>query len=205
MNESLTEHPFLAILKKVSGKIRNFKFRAFCKRYKNALIFLAGFVFDAVTIKRIDALGDILIQLGYILGLTFLLITQYKYGKGVWSPPRMLEKAWNYNLEALHFLYGGLLSAYVILYFKSSSGSRSLLFFFLLGALLVINEIPQIRRIGHRLRLSLYAFCICSFLIYFIPPAVFFRFIFYYFKSYGADDTPVFCFRVNSPAARLEF
>jgi hypothetical protein len=142
---------------------------ALARRHRNVLIFLGGFLFDALTIKRIDSWADLAIQLAYLAALTYLLVHQYREGRGEWSPGPRLARAWRYNVEALHFFYGGLLSAYVVLYFKSSSGAKPWVFFGLLVALLVLNEMPAVRRVGHRLRLGLYAFCVASFLIYFLP------------------------------------
>lgn len=141
---------------------------AFLKRNHNLVFFFGGFVFDVLTIKRIDALTDILIQIAYLLGLSFLLIYQYRANASLWTPRPWMAKLWSFNVEALHFLYGGLLSAYVILYLKSTSGIHGFLFLLFLVALMVLNEMPQIRRYGYRLRLGLYAFCITSFLIYFV-------------------------------------
>ena len=143
--------------------------RDFFYRYRNPLIFLAGFLFDAFTIIRIDNLADILIQAGYLAALTYLLVYQYREHGGLWSPGPRFARIWRYNVEALHFFYGGLLSAYTILYFKSTSFSRSVVFFVLLAFLLLFNEMPQVRRFGYRLRLGLYAFAVASFLIYLVP------------------------------------
>ena len=142
------------------------------RHYKNIVFFLCGFLFDAITITRIDAFSDISIQIFYLLFLSFLLIYQYRENKGIWTPGKWVSKVWSYNVEILHFLYGGLLSAYVILYLKSTSGARTFFFLFLMALLLIINEMPQVRRFGYRLRLSLYAFCVSSFLIYFIAIVV---------------------------------
>ena len=119
--------------------------------------------------QRIDAWTDLAFQLGYLLGLTALLILQRQHETGRWTPSGRLAGLWRYNVEALHFLYGGLLSAYVVLYFRSSTGARPLVFFALLIAVMILNEVPHIRRAGHRLRLGLYAFCVLSFLNYFVP------------------------------------
>jgi Protein of unknown function (DUF2914) len=135
----------------------------------NVLMFVAGFLFDFLTMQRIDAWADLAFQLLYLASLTALLVWQHREALGLWKPPALIQRLWHYNVEALHFFYGGLLSAYVVLYFKSSTGARPLVFFGLLVGLMFLNEMPQIRRAGHRLRLGLYAFCVVSFLNYFVP------------------------------------
>jgi hypothetical protein len=139
------------------------------KHHSNVVMFAAGFLFDLVTIRRIDAWTDLSIQMLYLVALTTMLIFQHREARGQWKPSAMLQRVWRYNVEILHFFYGGLLSAYVVLYLKSSTRARPLVFFILLVALMVLNEMPQIRRAGYRLRLGLYAFCVISFLNYFVP------------------------------------
>jgi hypothetical protein len=139
------------------------------RRHSNVVMFAAGFLFDLVTIRRIDAWTDLSIQLFYLSSLTALLVVQHREARGQWKPPALLARAWAYNVEVLHFFYGGLLSAYVVLYLKSSTRARPIVFFVLLVALMFFNEMPQVRRAGYRLRLGLYAFCVLSFLNYFVP------------------------------------
>ena len=140
-------------------------------RRSAVLMFVSGFLFDILTMQRIDAVTDLVIQVLYLTGLTVLMILQHRESQGAWTPRRS-SRLWAYNVHVLHFLYGGLLSAYVVLYFKSSTSARPLIFFSLLVLLMVVNEMPQIRRAGHRLRLGLYAFCVLSFLNYFVPIVV---------------------------------
>src|SRR4051794_37664328 len=140
--------------------------------HSNAVMFVAGFLFDVLTIQRIDSLMDLAVQLLYIAVLAVLLILQHREAIGAWAPPPRLQRWWHHNVEALHFFYGGLLSAYVILYFRSSTGARPLIFFLLLVVLFFLNEVPQVRKAGHRLRLGLDAFCLLSFFNYFVPIVV---------------------------------
>src|SRR5690242_8286458 len=122
------------------------RLREFVHRNHNALIFVGGFLFDFVTIIRIDSCLDLAIQLFYLSTLALLLVYQYREHKHVWQPSGFVARVWHYNVEVLHFFYGGLLSSYVCLYFKSSTGARPVVFFVLLAALMFINEMPQIRR-----------------------------------------------------------
>jgi len=139
------------------------------RRHSGVVMFTAGFLFDLLTIRRIDAWTDLSIQMLYLAALTLMLIYQHREERGQWKPPAGIERYWAYNVEGLHFLYGGLLSAYVVLYLKSSTWARPLVFFVLLVALMILNEMPQIRHAGYRLRLGLHAFCMVSFLNYFVP------------------------------------
>jgi len=131
--------------------------------------FVAGFLFDFVTMQRIDAWVDLSFQLGYLAALTGLLVYQHRELTGRWTPGRFTGRLWSYNVEALHFIYGGLLSAYVVLYFRSSTAARPVVFLLLLVAVMVVNEVPRVRRTGYRMRLGLYGLCVLSFLTYFIP------------------------------------
>jgi hypothetical protein len=139
------------------------------RRHSAEAMFVAGFLFDFLTMQRIDAWTDLAFQLAYLAGLTILLLQQQRHETGRWTPSPRAASWWRHNVEALHFLYGGLLSAYVVLYFRSSTLARPALFLTLLVAVMLVNEVPRARRAGYRLRLGLYAFCVLSFLTYFIP------------------------------------
>ncbi len=137
--------------------------------YFPALSFIAGFLYDVITTERIDEMTTLLQQIIFI-GLAFAIVTieliknynpEFKIG--------FMEKLWEYHSFAIHFLLGGLLSAYTIFYFKAASLSTSLIFMVFLAGLLVANEHPKLQGLGTRFRNALLAVCTLSFMIYLIP------------------------------------
>ncbi len=144
------------------------KFYARYEKFLPAVSFFAGFMWDNFTVNRIDAWSDNAILLLYILLLTGLIILM-QIDQNTPIENELVIKYRHWLPSAIQFLFGGLLSTYVVFYFQSASFSKTLIFVFLLMALLIGNEFLNKRLTNLYLLLSLYFFVTFSFFIFFIP------------------------------------
>jgi hypothetical protein len=138
------------------------------ERYFAIIVFAVGFIWDSVTMVRIDSLIDNVILLFYLTALAIMIFFTLCRQSG-----RDLPK-WACRLEpnflwAMQFAFGGLFSSYVIFYFKSASWTRTQFFFLILVCLLVGNEFLNHRLRNPKLLATLYSFCLLSFLSFFLP------------------------------------
>lgn len=133
------------------------------------VLFVCGFTWDALMLSRIDALFDNLMLASYLvfLGIAVVLDRRAEQHR---LPALLLRWPWVYRL-AVHFFFGGLLSAYVVYYLRSATFGRTALFLGLLAFLLVANEFLKGWFKGAGVRLLLYLFCTFSFLLFWIPVA----------------------------------
>ena len=127
--------------------------------WKHLAFFTAGFVFDAFMVRRIDDV-KVLIQQGLYLLFSGVLLG----GLVV-----LRERAHRWTQPALHFMLGTLLNAYVLFYVKSGSGLTAWLFFLVISVLLLVNELPSVRRAGPVVLYALYSFCLTSYFAYLYP------------------------------------
>jgi hypothetical protein len=66
-------------------------------------------------------------------------------------------------------MLGTLLNAYALFYVKSASGLSGILFFLVIALLLVVNELPSVRKLGPVVLYGLYSFCLTSYFAYLYP------------------------------------
>lgn len=152
---------------------------ALAKPFLPVVFFFAGVAYDSVTLTRIDRLMDNLILLLYIslLGALIILTGRADLAKagmpgvaaGASSAPALFERARPYYPHVIQFLLGGLFSAYAIFYSQSASLTGTAVFFAVLVALLVANELLHDRLSNLRLLVTLYAVVCFSFLTFFLP------------------------------------
>lgn len=145
------------------GQRRLQEFRRRHAKAEIAVFFAAGFLFDILTLSRIDDVATFVQQGVYLVLLGALMLMDERYQAGLGEPPRFLRQVWRFSPEIIHFLFGSLLSAFTIFYLKSSSGFSSLLFMSILGALLIANELPGVRERGPVVRFALLSLCLTSY------------------------------------------
>lgn len=139
------------------------------ERYQPAAFFVVGFLFDILTLSRIDDWLSIVQQAVYLFIIIQILKCKTLEAGGIWRPSEKFAKLWNYSDEALHFILGSLLSLYTLFYFVSSSLATSFLFMAVIFTLLIANELPQFQRKGLILKYTLLSVCLFSFLFIIVP------------------------------------
>ncbi len=138
------------------------------ERRISSFALIAGFVFDNLTLQRIDLLFENLTMLFYLVisgGSIALLNYYHEY------PPRRDFFITTENLLPLfiQFTFGGLFSAFFIFYYRGATFSSSWLFMLILLSLLVGNEFFKTYYRQLTFQVSIYFLAIFSFFIFFVP------------------------------------
>ncbi len=158
-------------IKRTLVRYRNSAFRRFVRRhekYAPVLFFIGGFIFDSLTLGRIDRLYDLSILCSH---MTLLSVTLYLFNRvsdGVWKNT-ILERYEEYFPLAIQFFFGALSSAYVVYFSRSVSLSKTAYFFIILVLILFANEFLK-RRISNKyLQFGVYSFLSFTFFAFIIP------------------------------------
>lgn len=132
--------------------------------------FIGGFIFDVVFMNNIDDLVSIAQQAIYLLIIVCIIHFEILFRFHKWRPRNdFLIKIWQYRELVLHFLLGSLLSVYSLFNIKSASFISSLLFLFLMVALLIGNELPLVKKAKVSFKMGLFAICLFSFISILFP------------------------------------
>ncbi len=136
------------------------------ERYISPAALLAGFVWDNLTLSRIDLLYDNIVIITYLIiaAIAILLINVYEKIRG-----RFFEKVVIIMPFVLQFAFGGLFSAFVIFYFKSASLLTSWPFLLALAGLLIGNEVFRQRYSRLIFQMSIFFISVFSYSIFALP------------------------------------
>ncbi len=137
-----------------------------------AAFFFGGFIWDLLTLQRIDAWFDNLLLALYLTALTGLILVSARAEYGDAPEGRVdpaLQRRRHIIRDAVQFLMGALFSAFVVFYGQSASLGRTSVYLALLVLLLVANEFVHRRNFNLTLLISLYFLASASFLIFFLP------------------------------------
>lgn len=145
--------------------------RSWYGRYErpiSSISLVGGFVFDAVALRRIDTFWEnvwIVVHL-LVVAVFIVLINVRERGMGDEANPTK-EHFWYVNI--LQFFFGGLLSAYLVFYFRSSDIAASWPFLLILAIAFWANESLKRQYARLTFQLALFFLSLFSFAIFIVP------------------------------------
>jgi hypothetical protein len=145
--------------------------RSFYGRFErpiSSLSLIGGFVFDALTLKRVDTLWENIWILGHLLivGVFILLIHLQEKEQGAEKDP---SKAHFWYVNILQFFFGGILSTYLVFYFRSADIFTTWPFIIILALAFWANESLKRHYVRFSFQISLFFLSIYSFMIFLLP------------------------------------
>jgi hypothetical protein len=133
---------------------------------------VGGFVFDAVTLKRIDMFWENFWVVVHLLVVAFciLWVTREENFDPQREGSATTLDSWLINL--LQFFFGGLLSTFMVFYFRSGTFWVSWPFYLLLATAFIANEKLKSRSARLEFQLSLLFLSLFCFMIFILPVVV---------------------------------
>lgn len=152
-------------------QFKNSRFRKFIlkhQKYLPVIFFIGGFIFDSLTLGRIDRIYDLSVLCAHMTFLTVVIYLFNLMDDGKWKNT-FLERFQIYFPLAIQFSFGGLSSAFVIFFSRSVSMTKTITFFLILVVLLFANELLKKRISNKYLQFSVYFFISFTFFTFMIP------------------------------------
>ncbi len=134
----------------------------------SSLSLILGFVFDALVLKRVDMFWENVWVVGHIVlvAVFMILIHKVKSNSGDEADPRKVH-FWLVNI--LQFVFGGLLSVFLVFYFRSSDLSVSWPFLLILVVAFWANESLKRQFVRVTFQVSLFFLSIFLASIFLVP------------------------------------
>ncbi|MBY0376673.1 DUF2914 domain-containing protein [Patescibacteria group bacterium] len=146
--------------------LRNFYGRF--ERPISSLSLISGFIFDAFTLKRVDTLWENIWIFAHlvVVGIFIILIHIQESEEGDEEDPSK-KHFWYVNI--LQFFFGGILSTYLVFYFRSSDILTTWPFIAILALAFIANERLKTHYVRFTFQISLFFLSIYSFAIFLVP------------------------------------
>jgi MFS family permease len=130
---------------------------------------VGGFVFDAVTLKRIDMFWDNFWVLVHLVVVALCIVWMNREQNFVPAREGWPAKLHSWLINILQFFFGGLLSTFLVFYFRSGTFWVSWPFYLLLTAAFIANEKLKSRYARLDFQLSLFFLSLFCFVIFILP------------------------------------
>lgn len=139
----------------------------------SSLSLIGGFVFDALTLRRVDVFWDNFWVAGHLAVVTVCviwinLLDAAVDGDGA-RPEANPQKLHFWLVNLMQFSFGGLLSVYLVFYFRSGTIWTSWPFLLMLALAFIVNEFLKRRYARLSFQMALLFLALYAFAIYLIP------------------------------------
>ena len=137
----------------------------------SSLSLILGFIFDILTLKRVDTLFENIWILSHLVIIgVFIILIHLKDNTG--ADEKNPSKAHFWYVNILQFVFGGILSAYLVFYFRSGDIWVAWPFILLLLIAFIANESLKRHYIRLSFQISLFFLSTYSFAIFLVPVVV---------------------------------
>lgn len=141
------------------------------ERRISSFFLVGGFIVDWLTLKRVDTLWEDMWVMGHIVMIaTFIVLVHRAESKNIVGTAQNMTSFWFTNI--LQFFFGGILSVFLVFYFRSAELSTSWFFILILVVAFWANESLK-KHLGRlTFQLSLFYFSLFCCFIFIVPVVV---------------------------------